>query len=244
MAETSDTKFLNTCLRHLDRFKAEPRWNPSNKRLEITALQTQLDGGYPIAKDVFSKVAPYKIKINDQQAAFARIDPMVRASRRYFKSTGAPEAEIADANTIINKLLDTGKKKILPLDPNLPAATIEQKNSTSHRSNDSRLGNLIALREFYASTSAFAPNESDIKLTAFDTLIAECQTAIAEVSQSFNEALGAWNERDAKLYDNADSILADFRDAKEYYKSLYNPKDPEYKAIQTRDMKLFSNSRT
>lgn len=243
MAETSDMKFLNVCGRHLDIFKVDARWKPSNAALEVDALQAKLAGGYPIAENVLSKVAPYDIKINARQTVYAKIDPMVRASRRYYKSSGAPDANIADANTIINKILAPAGKKKAALDPNAPAAAIEKNNSTSHRSFDARYGNLIALREFYAADSFFNPNEIEINLAAFDALIAECEAANQAVNTAFVEAMNAWNERDAKLYNNADSILEDFRDAKDYYKSLYEPKSPQYKAITAKSMALKNNSR-
>jgi hypothetical protein len=168
---------------------------------------------------------------------------MVRSSRRYLKSSGATKEELADANTIINKLLTSGGTKTVALDPNKPAAKLETGNSTSHRGYDARYGNLIALREFYANVTVYKPNEIEIKLDAFDALIAECQAANEAVSEAFAEALAAWNERDAKLYNDPDSILATFRLAKDYYKSLYTPKDPQYKAISAKSMTLDNNSR-
>ena len=243
MSETSDTRFLNTCARQLAIYSVDPRWNPSNLRLKINALQAKLDGGYPIVENVFAKVAPFDIKINDRQAAYAKIEPMVRASRRYLKSSGATDAEIADANTLISKLLRPSGKKKQQLDPNQPAAAVEKTNSVSHQSYDAIYGNLLALREFYANVSAYAPNENEVKLTTFDDIAAECQASSQAVNAAFADALGAWNERDAELYDNDDSILEDFRDAKEYYKSLYAPDSPQYKAITAPDMELVNNSR-
>ena len=245
MAETSDVKFLNVCGKHLTMFKAVgARWNHPDKALKIADLQTLLDGGYPIAENVMSKVAPFNIVINKRQAAYAKIDPMVRASRRYLKSTNATEAEIADINTIINKLLGSGGKKKETLDPNKPAAEVEQGNSTSHRSFDARQGNLIALRHAFDVLAAYDTNETNINIVAYDALIAEIEAANQAVNEAYAEAFNAWNERDAKLYDNPDSILEIFRRAKEYYKSLFEPKSPEYKAITAKAMTLDSNSRS
>ena len=58
MAETSDVKFLNTCRRLLDIFLGEPRWNPSNSLLDLAKLDLKLSDAYPVAQDVFAKVAP------------------------------------------------------------------------------------------------------------------------------------------------------------------------------------------
>ena len=91
MAETSDIKFLNTCRRLLDIFAGEPRWAPSNAELELGNLEAKLVEGYPIAQDVWAKAAPQVIKINQRQETYAKIAPLVRASRRYLKSSGATE---------------------------------------------------------------------------------------------------------------------------------------------------------
>jgi len=243
MAESSDVKFLNTCGRLLDIFSADAKWNPSNAALKIPALTAMHASGQPFVTGVVSAKAPHTIKINDLQAAFDKIEPRVRASRRYFKSCGASDAELKDANTIINKLLGDGKKP-KPVNPDQPGGAAQQSHSTSHLSYDSRLGNLTALREYYANVSAYQPNETDIKLDGFDALIAECQTALGGVDTAFVPYFEALNQRDAKLYDDADSILEIYRDSKEYYKSLYAPNTPQYRAITAPDMKLVSNSRS
>ena len=244
MAENTDTRFLNVCGRHLEVFRVEARWNPSNEALKIANLEALLEAGYPVVDDVWAKFAPFEMKINRQQAAFDKIEPRVRAARRYLKSSGATEAEIADVNTVINDLLGEGTASKPPADPDNPAADIEKSNSVSQMSYDSRLGNLVRLRELFANIAAYKPNEDDIKLDAFDALIDECRAAIEARNAAFVPLFNAWNLRDAKLYDDADSILETFRDAKEYYKSLYAPDTPQYRAITERDMKLLSNSRS
>jgi hypothetical protein len=243
MAETSDTRFLNVCRRHLDIYKADALWNPSNSLLALTKMEAQLNGGYPVAADVWAKVAPQQVKINQRQEVYAKIAPLVRASRRYLKSSGASELEIADANTIINKILGQRAVAKTKINPNQPAATAEKSNSVAHLSYDSRLGNLSALREFYTNVSAYQPNETDLKTNGINTLAAECQSATNSVSAGFVTLLNAWNLRDAKLYNEKDSILEVFRDAKEYYKSLYVANTPQYRAITARDMTLDNNSR-
>lgn len=243
MAETSDMRFLNVCMRLLAIFMAEPRWNPSNPLLTLANLQAALDGGYPVARDVEAKVAPFDIKVNNRQAAYAKIAPMVRASRRYLKSSGATEAEIADANSLINDILNQKSAPKLKLNPNQPGAVLENSHSTSHQSFDSRLGNLIGLRELYGNIIAYKPNEDGVKLTAFEAQITECQTTNEEIATAFVAALNAWHTRDAKLYNDIDSILELFRDAKEYYKSLYTPSDPQYKSVTARDLTLKNNSK-
>ena len=74
-------------------------------------------------------------------------------------------------------------------------------------------------------------------------LAAEGQAANDAVSAGFVPLLTAWNFRDAKLYDDSDSVLETFRDAKEYYKSLYLPNSPQYRSITASTMSLESNSR-
>ena len=182
MAETSDTKFLNTCRRLLDIFAGEARWKPSNAALETVNLETKLASGFPIALDVMAKLAPQVIKINDRQETYAKVAPMVRSSRRYLKSSGASSKEIDDANTIINKILGVRSTPKPKVDPNQPAAAVENSNSVSRQSYDSRLGNLLALREYYANVTDYKPNENTISIGGLDALTTEMQAGNDAVS--------------------------------------------------------------
>lgn len=235
--ETSDTRFLNTCRRLLDIFIADARYNPSNALLETANLNTRLTAGYPIAEDVPAKLAPQKIKINARQEAYEPIDDMVRRSRRYLKSSGATSREVDDAQTVIRKILGNRKGARVVDDPSTPADEAAAQNSVSHASYDAIQGNLNALRDLYANISSYIPNEDGIKLTDFDAVIDACRAANNEVSAGFPPVLQALSLRDAKLYDDDDSILELFRDAKEYYKSLYDPQDAEYRAVTAIDLK-------
>lgn len=244
MADTGDMEFLNTCRRHLDIFKAEARWNSSNVRLGLDKLQAKLDGGYPIAKDVSDEFTRQEIVVNDRQDVYARVAPFAKSARRYLRSCGATENEIKDGTAHINALLGQVKRQPKPLaNTDAPAAVGEASNAKAQLSYDAQYANLQVVRAFFGNVSAFQPNEDGLKLTMIDTFITECDDANVAVSAGFVPLSAAWNLRDEKLYTDADSILDDFRLAKEYYKSLYQPKDPQYKAITAPDMKLRDNSR-
>jgi hypothetical protein len=239
--ETSDIRFLNLCRRLLDIFLADAKYNPSNPLLETANLDTRLTAAYPIAEDVPAKLAPLKIKINNRQAVYEPIYDMVRRSRRYLKSSGASDREIEDAQTVISKILGTRKSERVLDDPATPADEAAAQNSVSHASYDAIQGNVNVLRDLYANISAYAPNEDGVKLIDFDAVIDACRTANNEVSAGFPPVMQSLSLRDAKLYDDTDSILELFRDAKEYYKSLYDSQDPEYRAVTA--ITLDDNSR-
>jgi len=244
MAESSDSRFLNICRRHLDIFKADPKWNPSNILLTLTQLEAQLDEGYTVALDVPAKLAPQKILINKRQETYDKIKPFVRSSRRYLKSSGATEAEIADAASYINNLLGQRSAPKPKDNPDVPAGDAIKTHSVSQMSYDSQYGNLVGYRAFLGNISAYKPNEDLIKLTTLDELIQDCDDSNAAISAGFVPLSDAWNLRDAKLYTNADSIYEVFRDAKDYYKSLYEPNSPQYRTITVRDMTIKPRGRS
>ena len=244
MANSADMNFLNVCRRHLDIFKAEGRWNPSNTRLVLTALEAKLDGGYPIAEDVLEKFAANQIVVNNRQDSYAKIEPFAKSARRYLRSCGATEAEIEDGNRYINALLGQVKKKpkvIGNTEGNAAQAT--ETHAKAQLSYDAQYANLQAFRAFAANVTAWQPNEDNLKLTAIDALIDECGGGNNAVSAGFVPLSTAWNTRDEKLYTDDDSVLEDFRLAKDYYKVLYEPKDPQYKTVTAKDMRLQDNSR-
>lgn len=238
MAESSDTRFLNICRRHLDIYKADPRWNPSNPLLKLPAMEAQLAEGYAVAADVPARLAPQKILINNRQETYGKIRPFLRSSRRYLKSCGASEAEIADAGSYINNLI--GKRAVPKAkdNPDTPANEALRTHSVSQMSFDSQYGNLVGYRAFLGNIPEYKPNEDPIKLTALDDLLMECDASNAAVSSGFVPLSGAWNLRDAKLYTDENSIYEVFRIAKDYYKSLYATNSPQYRTITARDMTL------
>ncbi len=242
MAETSDTKFLNTCQHLLNMFMADAKYNSSNVLLGTVNLKNRLSAGKLLPIAVETMLAPQKIRINARQAAYAKIPPYVRSARGYLKSSGATDAEIADAQTYFRPLLGTRAAPKIKDDPNTTANEAEKSNSVSKLSYDSMSGNLVALRQFLPVVTAFVPNEEAVKLTTLDDIITETNQTNQAVSIGFVPLFQAWNERDAQLYSDEDSLLNLFRLAKEYYKSLYKPSDPEYKAVTA--LTLRGNSRS
>jgi hypothetical protein len=244
MADSADMKFLNVCRRLLDIFKAETRWKPSNPRLALTQLETKLESGYPVASSVTDKFAAQQIVVNNRQDIYAKIAPFAKSARRYLRSCGATENEVRDGNVYINDLLGQTKKKPAPPgNTDAPLTEATAKQAKAQLSFDAQHANLQGFRAFAGNVTAYKPNEEELKLEQIDVLINECGSANNAVSAGFVPLSSAWNERDEKLYTGADSIIEDFRIAKDYYKSLYNPKDPQYKTITAKDLKLNDNSR-
>ena len=143
---------------------------------------------------------------------------------------------------VVNDLL--GKSKTRPTkNTDVPASEAVETHSTLQLSFDGKYANLQAYRAYLGNVSAYKPNEDEVKLITAEALIVECGDANVSISTGFVPLSQAWNLRDEDLYNNVDSIIELFRDAKEYYKSLYQPKDPQYRAITAKDMQLKDNSR-
>jgi len=244
MADTMDIKFLNTCRRNLDVFSADTRYNSSNPDLALVNLTARLDAGYPIANDISVKFAAQQIRVNNRQAIYEKIDAFAKKSRRYLRSCGATEREIEDGNRYVNDLLGYTKAKPKNIaNPDAPAGEGEETHAKAQLSYAALYANLMAYREFLRNVTAYQPNEDEIKISTLDALIEECGTANEDVSAGFAPLSAAWNLRDENLYTDEDSIINLFRKAKEYYKSLYEPKDPQYRAITRSDMTLRDYSR-
>ncbi len=231
MAESSDTKFLNEYRRAIDIFSADTNWNPTNPLLVILTMEAQLTDGETTAQDVPVKLAPQKININTRQEVYAKFAPFARRSRSYLKSSGASKLEMDDAETYIRKILGTRATPKIKDNPDTPENEAAASNSAAQLSYDSRLGNLRGYRAFLGNMPIYNPNETDVKLTTADTIIDDAENSNKAVSAGFVPLSSSRRLRDQKLYTNENSIYEVIRLAKEYYKSLYGAKSPQYRTI-------------
>ncbi len=187
----------------------------------------------------FEKVHWYRVRANDDD-----------------KTEGWIEAQ----NMITSELLDKTKKLAEEDKDLLPQARGQLRAATNLRltpeqRDDNILVKLDNLSNFEIVAWRFVPKvqdasdvdnakKGDQKQSKGKSKNAEIEAANQAVNEAYAEAFKAWNDRDAKLYDNPDSILEIFRRAKEYYKSLFEPKTPEHKAITAKSMALVNLSRS
>lgn len=241
MAETLDTKFLNDCQILLNIFKVDPKYNSSNPRLKISALEAHLATGMPITREIPVRLAPQKLLINARQEINEEILNFAKRSRRYLKSSGASEADIDDGQSYLKPILGGSRPKPATENTDMKADKAIETYARILRSNAAILAALIAYREFINNLAVYNPNEAETKVSTADALIEQAQETTEAINAGFAALSKAWNDRDEKLYTDEFSILNDFRAAKEYYKSLYDAKDPEYRSVTA--VQLKDNSR-
>lgn len=231
MAETTDMKNMNNYKQLTNIVKVDAAWKPSNPVLEIAAMEAQQADCLDAVNAITPVLAPQKININNRQEIFESFEPMVRRSRNILKSSGASEAEIADAETWARKILGTRAKPVPVDNPDTPANEATTSHSASQLSYDSLLGNMTGYRDMLANVTKYTPNEADVKITAFDAKIADAGAATAAVLAGNVPVINARQTRDGKLYTNENCAYEVFRMAKEYYKGLHGASSPQYKAI-------------
>lgn len=230
--EAGDTKLIGNFRRLIDLLAGETNYNPANPALAVTALETQYDAAKAGVEAVSNKLAPSKIAINNRQIAFEGLSPLVIRSRNVLKASGASKEVLADAETSVRKLTGVRKSKVIKDDPNTPANEADNQHSASQMGFDNRLGNLSAYVAILNNVPEYAPNETDLKISALNTLITSLQAKNDAVSTTFVPLSQSRGTRDELLYLNEDSVVNTALLAKAYVAGALGTSSNVYKQIK------------
>ncbi|MBE7516837.1 MAG: hypothetical protein HS105_09560 [Chloracidobacterium sp.] len=206
-------------------------YKPSNKDIELTALNTALAAADAAMDLVTAKLGVSKTTINTRQNVYAPLRTTVARSVNYYASTGAAENSIEDAKGFKRKI-DGKRASAKPVDdPSTPedeSAGSHSAAQTSYTQRAEHLDNLIAI---YQGDPFYMPNETDLTTTALQTLSNDMKAATQAVIDSYTDISNARLTRSDVMYAGPQCLFSLQKKVKAYVKGLYGPSSDEYKQI-------------
>lgn len=214
---------------------------PANPQLTIPALTISNAS----AKTAIDQVNLQKVPFNNIQGERAlTFKPVKYLSTRIIaslKSVNAPEATIRHAEQINRKIQGTRA-------PGTPKPTSSETNptakdpvSTSQQSYDLKLDYFKKLVKLLTAEPLYDPNEPDLKVAHLLALIVILEAANQAVITAYVPYSNAIIARDTLLYAPQTGLLDIAQDVKNYIKSAFGYKSPQY--IQIRGLKFRYPSR-
>jgi hypothetical protein len=238
-SESGDMKLLGNFRQLINHVSAETNYKPANADLKPPALEAQYTAAAAVVEDVPAKMAGYKSALNDRQATYDDLDPIVMRARNMLKASGADKSTLDNAETHVRKIL--GRRKSAKPKPAAATATggansagteTPATHSASQLSFENRVGNLDAFIEVLAGVTDYKPNEADLKLPALRALSNELKTKNNAVSTAFVPLSQARGARDQLLYGKEDSVASTAQLVKAYVSAAFGTRSQLYKEIK------------
>lgn len=207
-------------------------YKPPIPVIEIAALQARL-ADFQAARDAVTPKASVEIiAFNARLEVFDSLSELVTRIVSAAAVGVNDQLFSNDLRTIARKLQGRrAKAKVIddPLTPDVDES--KQSISASQMSYDNRIANFAELINLLTTSGLYNPNEDDLKIPALEALLAEMQAKNTAVITAVSEARAARINRDAVLYNDTDGIIALANLVKQYVKSLFGARSPQYRQL-------------
>ncbi len=206
------------------------KYAPSNTAITLANLQAKLTASQAGIDGVSSARAPWTVAVNDRQNAFADLRPLTTRVVNSFAASGAPKNAVDDAKTLKRKL-DGAKAKTLPKDGAGTPDEDAKSNSVSQQSYTQLTEHLDNLIQLLESSGAYAPNETELKLSTLNTYSTSLKSANTAVINATTPLSTSRIARDEALYAGGTGLVGLAGLVKKYVKSVYGADSPQYQQI-------------
>lgn len=181
---------------------ANPGYNPAAPPLTIAGLTSKHTAARTALDNVIATGNAFNNAVNSRKTAFAALCPFATRVINALEASGATAETIKDARTINRKLQGQRAAKADTAPPAAPGDTppAVKKISASQQSYDQLMEHFAKLINLLTTIPAYAPNETDINLTALATKLGVLQTTNSAVSNTYTAWSNSRIAREETMY--------------------------------------------
>ncbi len=213
-------------------------YNPVNELLTLTKLEEKHTESNDILQKVHAAKAEHIIAINQRQETFQTLSSLSTKIINALSSITNDSRIIADARTIVRKIQGSPSKP--QTDPSQEGQETQRPTSNSQRSFDKRTDHFSALVILLKALPDYAPNEPELSISSLDDYLKELQRHNKNVLMKYTPYSSYLLARNKILYDPLDGLTTIAKLVKQYVKSLYGAKSPQYDQIDAIEFKKYS----
>ena len=219
-------------------------YNPSNSDITLEELSRIQTDAQNAVRAVNASLPAYNTAIAAREIVFEPVSKLLTRVVNALKSSGATQALVNNAKTIVRKL--QGRRKT-------PKLTEEEKQelkaegkevneiSASQHSFDSRIDNFDKLINLLTAIPEYSPNETELQVSSLSTLLGELRSKNDAVVMAAAPLSNARITRNELLYNEGDGLVDIAQDVKSYVKSLYGGTSPQYRQISGLEFRRIKN---
>ena len=238
MSETGHTKNVSNFAQFISYVVAYgAEYNSSNPIISLRNLQGKLLAVRTAVDALMPKSAAETAAVNERQAAFDNLQKLVPRILAAADVAVTDRLFSDDLRSVGRKLQGRRSSAKVKDNPETTVDESKQSVSASQMSYDNQVGFFAELIDLLKSNTAYNPNETDLKTTSLDAMLADLQAKNNTVVTTSVAAKTERIARDEVLYNTTDGIkeLADL--VKKYVKSLYGASSPQLKQLQALKIK-------
>ena len=209
-------------------------YNPSKVSIKLPALNTLFTSAKNSLIAVSSSATAFNNAVNARQIVF---DPLKKLTTRILNAliaTDASEQTIADAKTFARKIQGKRASDKIPTvvdNPSTPENEAQKSISASQQSFDNLIEHLSKMKDLLTAEALYIPNETDLKLVAINTLIADMKTKNTAVITATTALSNSRISRNDTLYKASVGLVDISQEVKKYVKSVFGAKSSQYKQV-------------
>lgn len=209
-------------------------YNPSKNSIKLLALNTLFTNAKNSMIAVSTNATAFNNAVNARVIVFEPLKKLTTRILNALEATDASKQTVDDFKTIARKI--QGKRASEKLatvvdDPNTPEDESQKSISASQQSYDNLIDHLSKVKDLLTAEPLYIPNETDLKLTAINTLIADMKTKNTAVITATTALSNSRIVRNDTLYKVIVGLVDIAQEVKKYVKSVFGAKSSQYKQV-------------
>ena len=222
-------------------------YNPVNTNIAVTALQAKQTAALAALQNTKAAKTAFDNATNNREIAFLNLKKLATRIVNALEATSASKQTVDDAKTVNRKI--QGKRadnKFVPV--SAPAETSPSPSegvgvrsiSVSQQSFDSLIDNFAKLIQVVSTTSAYAPNETELKVATLNTLLTNLRSSNTGVISATTAYSNSRIARNSTLYAPVNGLVGIAFEVKKYVKSLFGATSPQYGQVSGLSFRAFN----
>ncbi len=213
-------------------------YNPSRDALKVAKLQTLLTAAKAAIADCKTNETAFDNATDARKESFATLKALGTRIVNALSVSGVADSVVEGARTINRKLQGQRANGSATAEPvatggtaSTPTTPAPATASSSQQSYDNLVEHFNGLIELVSSHAEYNPNETELKVAALQTYLAELRTANTSVLNANTAWSNSRISRDNTLYADTTGLVDIALDVKAYVKSVFNSTSPQYGQI-------------
>jgi len=216
-------------------------YNPILNAIKIANMNTLKTNAASVLTNAVTTYTAYKNATNSREIVFEPVKKLTTKIVAALKACGVPDQTIKDAMTISRKMHGKRAKvkstksaeQKAAINPNNPPVEVDEPKqiSVSQQSYDSIIEHFEKLISLLSSTTAYNPNENELKLVSLNTLLASLKASNTAVILPYTNWSNARISRNDVLYKKTTGLIDVALECRNYVKSVYGATSEQYKQV-------------